>query len=124
MILLDLCDASMNRAIPKSRTSTRPSAVSIRFAGFRSRCTFPAAWGAGQCPGGLRRPFDRARDRRRTGLAQHGRQVPALHELHHQEQRTVRLVPAEVQGGEEFVAHRRSPDRDSTNMYHPCKFHS
>jgi hypothetical protein len=40
----DASGGPVSLARPKSRIFTKPSGVTIRFSGFRSRCTIPAAW--------------------------------------------------------------------------------
>ena len=72
---------------PKSTIFTRPSAVTITFCGFRSRCTMPAAWAAARASATW--------PARASGLPQLERATPqersqrlSLDELHHH----VRLV--------------------------------
>ena len=83
------------RAIPKSVTLTSPSGVINTFPGFTSRCTTPwrcAKARAAATPAPIVGDLD---GRQRRGIAQDGRQRPAVNELHDDEVGAVVLAPVE-----------------------------
>ena len=81
-------------ASPKSRTLTRPSRVSITFAGFRSRCTTPFSWAAVERLGERDPELDDARDRQ-SARSHVPVEALALDQLHGQEAGAARVLDGE-----------------------------
>ena len=95
-------------AMPKSTSTTRPSAVKSRLEGLRSRCTTPARCGGDERLGGLDRVSDSGLGAHRAAFGDDPLEIEAVHVVHRDPRHVTRARRCCARERPRVVDHRRA----------------